>query len=175
MVHYRRNRIAGGSFFFTVTLYDRQSRILTEHIDLLRSAFRETQRGRPFVIDAIVILPEHLHTVWTLPPGDTDYSGRWRAIKSCFTRALRRTGQPAPRHTNGEYALWQRRFWEHTLRDEQDRDRHVDYLHYNPVKHGYVPAVADWPYSSFHRYVKQGLLPENWAGGGGVQDGVFGE
>jgi putative transposase len=175
MVHYRRNRIAGGSFFFTVTLHDRQSRTLTEHIDLLRSAFRETQCCRPFVIDAIVILPEHLHTVWTLPPGDTDYSGRWRAIKSRFTRALHKAGKPVPRHANGEHALWQRRFWEHTLRDEQDRDRHVDYIHYNPVKHGYVPAVADWPYSSFHRYVRQGLLSENWAGGGGVQDGVFGE
>jgi len=175
MVHYRRSRIAGGSFFFTVTLHDRQSRILTEHIDLLRSAFRETQRCRPFVIDAIVVLPEHLHTVWTLPHGDIDYSGRWRAIKSRFTRVLRKAGQPVPRHANGEHALWQRRFWEHTLRDEQDRDRHVDYIHYNPVKHGYVPAVADWPYSSFHRYVRQGLLSENWAWGGGFDEGSFGE
>ena len=175
MVHYRRNRVAGGSYFFTVTLHDRQSCVLTEHIDLLRTAVHATQCARPFVIDAIVILPEHLHTIWTLPPGDTDYSGRWRAIKSHFTRTLRKAGQPVSRHTNGEYALWQRRFWEHTLRDERDRQQHVDYIHYNPVKHGYVPAVADWPYSSFHRYVKQGLLPENWAGGGGVQDGVFGE
>ena len=175
MVHYRRNRIAGGSFFFTVTLHDRQSRILTDHIDLLRIAFHETQGCRPFAIDAIVILPEHLHTVWTLPAGDADYSGRWRAIKSRFTRALRKAGKQVPRHANGEYAVWQRRFWEHTLRDEPDRQQHVDYIHYNPIKHGYVPAVADWPYSSFHRYVKQGLLPENWAGGGGVQVGEFGE
>ena len=175
MVHYRRNRIAGGSYFFTVTLNDRQSRVLTNHIGLLRTAFRNTQYRRPFAIDAIVVLPEHLHTVWTLPTGDADYSGRWRSIKSRFTRALHTAGNPLPRHANGEYALWQRRFWEHALRDARDLRQHVDYLHYNPVRHGYVLTVADWPYSSFHRYVKQGLLPEDWAGGGEPEDGDFGE
>ena len=175
MVLYRRKRLAGGSYFFTVTLHDRQNRTLTDEIDLLRTAFRETQHHRPFVINAIVILPEHLHSVWTLPPDDADYSGRWRSIKSRFTRALRNKGRPLPRHANGEYALWQRRFWEHTLRNEQDLERHVNYIHYNPVKHGYVPTAAAWPYSSFHRYVKQGLLPEDWAGGIEVKAGEFGE
>ena len=175
MVHYRRNRIAGGRYFFTVTLHDRHSRTLTDHIDLLRMAFRDTQHRRPFVINAIVILPEHLHTIWALPAGDADYSGRWRAIKGRFTRALHKAGEPLPRRTNGDHALWQRRFWEHTLRDEQDLGRHVDYIHYNPVKHGHVASVADWPYSSFHRYVKQGLLPKNWAGDDIVQAGEFGE
>jgi len=175
VVHYRRNRTAGGSYFFTVTLHDRQSHTLTDHIDLLRVGFRETQRRWPFVIDAIVILPDHLHTVWTLPAGDADYSGRWRSIKGRFTRAVRESGKPLPHHANGGYALWQRRFWEHTLRDARDLERHVDYIHYNPVKHGYVPAAVDWPYSSLHRYVKQGLLPENWAGGGRIEDRSFGE
>ena len=174
MVRYRRNRISGGSYFFTVTLHDRQSHTLTDHIDLLRIGFRETQRRWPFVIDAIVILPDHLHTVWTLPAGDADYSNRWRLIKSRFTRAAGKSGRSVSRHTNGECALWQRRFWEHTILDARDLQRHVDYIHYNPVKHGYVPAVADWPYSSFHSYVNQGLLPENWAGGG-IQDDIFGE
>jgi len=175
MVRYRRKRIAGGSYFFTVTLGDRKSRFLTDHIDRLRTAFRATQRRRPFVIDAIVILPEHLHAIWTLPQGDADYSDRWRAIKCRFTGELRNNGQAIPRRTNGEYAVWQRRFWEHTLRDERDLKRHVEYIHYNPVKHGYVSAVADWPYSSFHRYVQQGLLPEDWAGDGGSDEGEFGE
>ena len=110
-----------------------------------------------------------------LPPGDADYSNRWRLIKSRFTRASGKSGQSVSRHANGECALWQRRFWEHTILDARDLQCHVDYIHYNPVKHGYVPAVADWPYSSFHRYVNQGLLSNNWAGNGGIQDGVFGE
>ena len=165
MVHYRRNRIAGGSFFFTVTLHDRQSRILTDHIDLLRIAFHETQGCRPFAIDAIVILPEHLHTVWTLLAGDADYSGRWRAIKSRFTRALRKAGKQVPRHANGEYAVWQRRFWEHLIRNEADFRAHMDYVHINPVKHGLVPRVRDWQYSTFHRLVRQGIYPRDWAGG----------
>ncbi|MDH3871834.1 MAG: transposase [Gammaproteobacteria bacterium] len=175
MVNYRRQRIAGGSFFFTVILHDRQSRTLTDHIDVLRAAFRYTQCRRPFIINAIVILPEHLHTVWTLPPDDADYSGRWRAIKSRFTRTLCQRGISIPRHASGEYTLWQRRFWEHTLRDADDRERHVDYIHYNPVKHGYVSSVADWPFSSFHRYVRRGLLPVDWAGNGEFDEGEFGE
>ncbi len=175
MVHYRRHRVAGGSFFFTVTLNDRQSCTLTDHIDLLRTAFHDTQRCRPFVIDCIVILPGHLHIIWTLPDSDADYSGRWRSIKSRFTRTLCQRGVTIPRHAGGEYALWQRRFWEHTLRDARDKERHVDYIHYNPVRHGYVSSVADWPYSSFHRYVRQGLLPVDWADDGESDEGGFGE
>lgn len=161
MVLYRRNRVAGGTYFFTVTLRDRSSDLLVRHVDLLREAFRLVHNIRPFTIDAIVILPEHCHALWTLPEGDTDYSGRWRAIKSHFTRHLRTAGVRLIRDNRGEYQLWQRRFWEHTIRDERDYRHHVDYIHYNPVKHGLVEQAADWPYSSIHRYVRLGLPTEN--------------
>jgi len=131
MVHYRRNRVAGGTYFFTVTLRDRSSDRLVRHVGLLRDAFRSVRAERPFTIDAIVILPDHLHAIWTLPAGDADYSGRWRAIKSRFTHGLRASGIPLSRDSRGEYRLWQRRFWEHTIRDDDDLNRHVDYIHYN--------------------------------------------
>ena len=163
MVHYRRNRVPGGTYFFTVTLADRRSRILVEHIGELRASFRAIRRARPFQIEAIVVLPDHLHTIWTLPENDADYSSRWRAIKSRFTRRLRTQGAPLQANSKGEYALWQRRYWEHTIRDEDDLQKHVDYIHYNPVKHGLVNRVTDWPYSSFHRYVRRGWLSQDWA------------
>jgi putative transposase len=173
MVNYRRNYVPGGTYFFTVTVQDRSSRILTDHIDLLREAFRDARHEQPFHIDAIVILPEHLHTIWTLPEDDYDYPGRWRAIKSAFTRALVKSGVAVTRKANGEYDLWQPRYWEHTIADEEDLWRHIDYIHNNPVKHGWVTAVADWPHSSFHRYVEQGILPPDW--GGNDETGEFGE
>ncbi len=173
MVNYRRNLVPGGTYFFTVTLRDRSSRLLARHIDSLRAAFREVKRKRPFYIDAIVILPEHLHIIWTLPEGDADYPGRWRAIKSAFTHAVAKSGVTVARNEKGEYALWQRRYWEHTIADEDDFRRHVDYIHFNPVKHGWVKQVTDWPYSSLHRYVKQGILPPDWAGY--EKEGKFGE
>ena len=163
MVRYRRNFVPGGTYFFTVTLADRRSTILVDHIAALREAFRTARRERPFAIDAIVILPEHLHVLMTLPQNDTDYSGRWRRIKSMFARLVARR-MPLERNRRGEYALWQRRFWEHTIRDESDFERHADYIHFNPVKHGHVGRVKDWPYSSFHRLVRLGLYPEDWAG-----------
>src|SRR6185437_446847 len=164
MVRYRRNFVAGGTFFFTATLWDRTSSALTDHIAALRAAMRETRRSQPFAIDAIVVLPEHLHIVMTLPDGDTDYPNRWRLIKRRFTDAILKSSAPVVRHRNGEVALWQRRFREHTIRDEKDFERHVDYIHFNPVKHGLVTRVSDWPHSSFHRYVREGLLPEDWGG-----------
>jgi putative transposase len=163
MVRYRRNFVPGGTFFFTVTLADRHSSALVDHVDALRAAFDAGRRERPFTIDAIVILPEHLHTIFTLPAGDADFSGRWRRIKGHFSNHMISVGA-AKRHPNGDYALWQRRFWEHTIRDENDFARHVDYIHFNPVKHGLVSRVRDWPYSSFHRYVREGLLTDDWAG-----------
>jgi putative transposase len=175
MVRYRRNFVPGGTYFFTVTLADRRSRALVEHIGALRAAFRTARRERPFTIDAIVILPEHLHTVMTLPPDDADFSGRWRRIKGLFTRALAAAGATFPDDRRGEYALWQRRFWEHTIRDDGDFARHVDYIHINPLKHGLVTRVMDWPYSSFHRYVRQGLLPHDWAGSAAIGETGFGE
>ncbi len=120
----------------------------------------------PFTIDAIVILPEHLHAVWTLPAGDNDFALRWRLIKTTFSRNLPHVERrSASRVAKGERGIWQRRYWEHLIRDEEDFARHVDYIHFNPVKHHRVKNVSDWPHSSFHRYVQDGILPMDWAGG----------
>ena len=149
---------------------------MTESIDALRTAFRETQRHHPFTIDAIVVLPDHLHTVWTLPEGDADFSTRWRLIKTSLSRKLA-GGESisSSRVGKGERGIWQRRYWEHTIRDEIDFSRHIDYVHINPVKHGLVKRVGDWPYSSFHRMVRDGIYPEDWAGDVSGLDGEFGE
>jgi putative transposase len=174
MTNYRRVRMAGGSYFFTVTLAERHRSLLTDHIDVLREAFRLVLKAHPFLIDAVVVLPDHLHAVWTLPAGDHDFSMRWRQIKSAFSRAMDK-GEPVSgsRSRKKERGIWQRRFWEHALRDDDDFARHVDYIHYNPVKHGYVEAVTEWPYSSFHQYVRRGIYPKGWAGAG-VSDLDFG-
>lgn len=171
MVQYRRNRVLGGTYFFTVTLRDRRATTLVDYIDDLRVAFRETRRKRPFVIDAMVVLPDHLHALWTLPEEDDDYAGRWRSIKSRFTRVLVKSDVALKRNAKGEYNLWQRRYWEHTVRNDADLARHVDYIHFNPVKHGWVKRVQDWPYSSFHRFVKRGICPPDWAGADMMKDG----
>ncbi|QOZ07767.1 transposase [Bradyrhizobium sp. CCBAU 51765] len=165
MTSYRRNFVPGGSFFFTVNLADRRQSLLTANIDLLRAAFREIRRRHPFTIDAIVILPEHLHTVWTMPDGDADFATRWRQIKSAFSCSLA-TSEPvsASRAARGERGIWQRRYWEHTIRNEEDYARHIDYVHINPVKHGLVKRVCDWGHSSFHRHVALGIYPTDWAG-----------
>ena len=176
MVNYCRNRLPGGTYFFTVTLRDRWSRPLVQHIDLLREAFRVVREQRSFDVDAIVILPDHLHAVWTLPEGDADYPGRWRAIKSRFSRPLLEQGVKLQRTARGDYALWQRCYWEHTIRGDDDRQRHVDYSHNNPVKHRLVRQVMDWPFSSFHRFVREGLLSPDWAGRAMANvQGEFGE
>jgi REP-associated tyrosine transposase len=164
MVAYRRNFVPGGTFFFTVVLADRRSSLLIDRVDSLRTAFRVTRKERPFSVDAIVVLPDHLHAMLTLPSDDSDFSGRWRRIKSLFTRQAVARGFAGARNAKGEYQLWQRRFWEHTIRHEADFERHADYIHYNPVKHGLVSQVVDWRYSSFHRYVRQGILPMDWGG-----------
>jgi putative transposase len=176
MTSYRRNFVAGGSFFFTVNLADRRLSLLTEHVDELRAAFRETRQRHPFTTDAIVVLPDHLHVVWTLPEADANFATRWRLIKSTFSRSIP-AGESISnsRLIKGERGIWQRRFWEHTIRDEDDFARHVDYIHINPVKHGLVTRVQDWPYSSFHRMVKLGVCPEDWAGDVSPKNGGFGE
>jgi putative transposase len=175
MVRYRRNFLPGGMFFITATLFDRRSHLLLDHVDALRAAIRLTRRRYPFGIDSIVVLPDHLHMLMTLPEGDSDFSIRLSFIKRHFTRVIISAGTPLPRHANGEAALWQRRFWEHTIRDEGDFERHVDYIHYNPVKHGLVRRVVDWPHSSFHRYVRLGILPQDWGGDASEDLGSFGE
>jgi putative transposase len=176
MTNYRRNVVPGGCYFFTVAIADRRLRLLTDHVEHLRSAFRDTRMRHPFVVDAIVILPDHLHAIWTLPEGDGDFASRWRLIKSAFSRGLPRGERvSASRVSKAERGIWQRRYWEHVIRDDADLARHVDYIHFNPVKHGLVPRVCDWPHSSFHRYVERGDLPPDW--GGDMRDiaGSFGE
>ncbi|MCA6105770.1 REP-associated tyrosine transposase [Bradyrhizobium cenepequi] len=176
MTDYRRNFIAGGSFFFTVNLAERRLRLLTEHIDELRDAFRQIRRVHPFTIEAMVVLPDHLHTIWTMPPGDADFATRWRLIKTGFSRRLPAGERVSEsRAAKGERGIWQRRYWEHTIRDESDFARHVDYIHINPVKHGLVTQVRDWPHSSFHRMVRLGVYPEDWAGDFSDIDDTFGE
>ncbi|CCE11988.1 conserved hypothetical protein [Bradyrhizobium sp. STM 3843] len=176
MTDYRRNFIPGGSFFFTVNLMDRKLALLTAHLEILRTAFRETRERHPFTIDAIVILPDHLHTIWTLPEGDDDYATRWRLIKSSFSRNIPGGERiSASRVAKGERGIWQRRYWEHTIRNETDFARHVDYIHINPVKHGLVTRVRDWMPSSFHQMVKSGAYPMDWAGDHLDDSGEFGE
>ena len=176
MTNYRRNFVPGGSFFFTVNLADRRQQLLTNHINALREAFRYATSRHPLTIDAVVILPEHLHAVWTLPDGDIDFPLRWRLVKTVFSRALPSDETVSTsRKSKGERGIWQRRYWEHTLRDENDYARHVDYIHFNPVKHGHVGCVRDWPYSSFHRMVREGILPEDWAGDCEDDGALFGE
>src|SRR2546421_3001088 len=176
MSRYRRAKIEGGIFFFTVALADRSSDLLIRHIDRIRQVYRSVQARLPFETNAVCILPDHIHAVWSLPSGDADYASRWRLIKSGFSRDLaparwRSTSKLVKR----EKGIWQRRFWEHTIRDDADFERHVDYIHFNPVKHGYVNRVSNWPYSTFHGYVKNGLLPMDWGGDLGDIPGRFGE
>lgn len=173
---YRRSFVPGGTFFFTVNLADRRSRRLIDSIDALRRAFRSVRALHPFTVDAIVIMPDHLHAIWTLPPGDADYSTRWRLIKAAFSHAIDPLEQRSKsRAAKGERGIWQRRFWEHTVRDGNDFARHCDYIHFNPVKHGYVQTAREWPYSSLHRFVKGGIYPPDWAGAADKIDKGFGE
>lgn len=168
MPDYRRWRLPGGSYFFTVNLANRRSNLLVERVEQLRRVVRRVRQKHPFALDAVVILPEHLHMIWTLPPGDSDFSIRWALIKAGFSRAIPK-GDPrhpevrsASRVRSGERGIWQRRFYEHLLRDDDDFAAHVDYIHYNPVKHGHAKRPADWPYSSIHRYIRQGIVPKDW-------------
>jgi putative transposase len=165
MPDYRRNRIPGGTFFFTVNLLDRRSDLLVTRIDALREAVRRVRARAPFHIDAWVVLPDHMHCLWTLPEGDADFPGRWRAIKIAFSKSLP-AGEPRSFVVlrRGERGIWQRRYWEHTIRDEQDFAAHLDYTHFNPVKHGLVRHPGDWPHSSFRRCVASGLYPTGWIG-----------
>jgi putative transposase len=162
MSRYRRPTVPGAAYFFTLATYRRQPLLTkSEVLAALRSAHRMVRTTRPFRVEAMVVLPDHLHAVWTLPLEDADYAIRWSLIKRHVSQAVRhllRTSQSASRHQRREIALWQRRFWEHQIRDETDYARHVDYIHYNPVKHGLVSEVAEWTYSTFHRFVRIGRL-----------------
>ncbi|NJN20718.1 MAG: transposase [Leptolyngbya sp. RL_3_1] len=168
-MHYRRAKTPGATYFFTVVTYNRQHLFKhPETIQLLRQSFHTVKQQHSFDIEAIVVLPDHLHCLWTLPAGDANFSTRWRLIKSHFTRhcpgQYKRARSLSRRHKQ-EQAVWQRRFWEHQIRDEADFVRHADYIHYNPVSHGLVNAPAEWPYSSFHCFVKQGFYSHDWGKG----------
>lgn len=165
MSNYRRNKHAGATYFFTLCLNDRKSSLLTQHIQELRVAFKKTKLKKPFTTEAMVVLPDHLHALWTLPEDDADYTNRIRLFKSHFTRQL----PNELKHTNNinrqkhnQTGIWQLRYWEHTIKNEQDFINHLNYIHYNPVKHGYVEYVKDWQYSTFHKYVNSGIYNENW-------------
>ena len=166
MPDYRRAWHPGGTYFFTVNLLQRQGNdLLTRHIELLRAVVKSVRQRHPFTIHGWAVLPEHLHCVIELPPDDANYATRWRLIKMEFSKALPRTERlSAVRTRRGERGIWQRRYWEHLIRDERDYRAHMDYVHINPVKHGLVECVADWPYSTFHRMVEEGIYPGNWAG-----------
>jgi putative transposase len=175
MPNYRRWFAPGGCWFFTVTLLDRRASHLTDHIDALREATAWTKRRLPFRIDAFVVLPDHLHAIWTLPENDADFSTRWRLIKTRFAQAIPRTEKlNETQLRRSERGIWQRRFWEHYVRDEDDFARCVEYCAINPVKHGLVQRVADWPHSTFHRDVRRGIFSEDW-GSEVTITGDFGE
>ncbi|MEA3278965.1 MAG: transposase [Pseudomonadota bacterium] len=165
-MRYRRAFTPGGSFFFTVVTEQRRPIFGdTAIVDLLRDALRSVKESRPFDMDAMVVLPDHLHCIWTLPNGDADFATRWRLVKTWFTKHCNselRTRPDPSRSRRSEQAIWQHRYWEHLLRDERDFEGHVDYIHFNPVKHGYVARPRDWPHSSFHAFVAKGILPEDW-------------
>jgi putative transposase len=170
MSDYHRYRVPGGTYFFTINLLDRRLDLLTRNINALRKAVLLTRRERPFHIDAWVVLPEHMHCIITLPPGDSDFSNRIKAIKIRFVRALAPDEwRSSVRVAKGERGIWQRRFWEHVIRDDDDYALHFDYVHFNPFKHGYVSSVAQWTHSTFLHWVKAGVYPLDW-GGAGVDD-----
>ena len=171
MTEYRRARVAGASYFFTVNLAERHGApLLVQHVQALREVTQAVRLKHPFEIIAAVVLPDHLHAIWRLPEGDADYAKRWSLIKSSFSRRLPSTERiSASRATRRERGIWQRRYWEHLLRDDEDLRRHVEYIHYNHVKHGHVASPVEWPHSSFHRYVRQSVYPSDWDADAAVQ------
>jgi putative transposase len=162
-MQYRRAREKGGTYFFTVNLADRRSSLLVDKVDLLRNVINRVMARHPFTIDAMVVLPEHLHSLWTLPSEDEDFSTRWMLIKQSFSRqVVKKEPCPASRTKKGERGIWQRRFWEYCIRNDRDYSRHVEYIHYNPVKHGYVQRASDWQFSSINRYIASGIVEQDW-------------
>jgi putative transposase len=161
MPEYRRNRVPGGPYFFTANLANRRSDLLVREIETLRAAIRAVRLAAPFHIDAWVILPDHMHCIWTLPEDDADFSGRWWDIKVRFSKALPIVESMRPARDGR--GIWQKRFWEHTIRDDRDYRAHMDYVHFNPVKHGLVAHPAEWPYSTFNKCVELGLYDAAWS------------
>ncbi len=174
MPNFRRRFLPGGCWFFTVCLQDRGSTLLVDELAVLRRAFGDTRHSLPFRIDAVVVLPDHLHTIWTLPPDDGNFAARWRSLKGRFSREIPPgEWRSQSQIDRGERGIWQRRYWEHRIRDADDFARYVEYCYIDPVRHGLVRRAGDWPHSSFHRDVRAGLLPADWAGE--MAEGRFGE
>jgi putative transposase len=163
-----RTKIPGGIYFFTVVTFDRMNFLTTQLArSTLRTAWKEVQARHPFDVEAICLLPDHLHCIWQMPEEDDNFSLRWQAIKSISTKSYLAAGgidgwRNASRTRTGEAAIWQRRYWEHLICSEQDYTRHFDYIHYNPVKHGYVHRPHDWKWSSFHRCFRKGFYSYDW-------------
>ena len=171
MPNYRRLYYPGGMYFFTINLQDRSKTLLIDHIDFLREAITESRNNLKYHIAAMVVLPEHLHLIMALPPGGLDFSNRIRLLKSGFSRRLPAHDPVSQSHlSKGERGIWQRRFWEHLIRDEEDLENHINYIHFNPVKHGYVTKPTDWPYSSIHRFIEKGWRPSDWGNQGFESD-----
>jgi putative transposase len=168
MSEYRRAYVPGGTYFFTVVTFKRDQILTTELArSCLHTAWEHVQRYHPFRAEAVCLLPDHLHCIWTLPANDVDFSRRWRIMKGIFSKQyLVAGGREAIRNSSrkrkGEAALWQRRFWEHWIQDEEDFQKHFDYIHFNPVRHGHVNEPVKWPWSSFHRHVSLGRYDLNW-------------
>ena len=177
-MRYHRAKTPGATYFFTLVTYQRRPFLCDpEQIDLLHSAFRTVKRKHPFSIDALVLLPDHLHCLWTLPPDDCDYSTRWMLIKAYFTRRCSpavKSKRSTALHRKRLQPVWQQRFWEHQIRDDRDLEQHCDYIHYNPVKHSLANRVVDWSWSSFHHFVRDGSYPSDWAGCKDLIKGVGG-
>lgn len=165
MPSYRRAWVPGGTWFFTLTLQQRRDNdLLVREIELLRRCVAIERSRRPFSVLAWVVLPEHMHWLWRLPSDDCDFATRWRRIRTDFSRGIARHEFLTPeRLRRGERGIWQRRYWEHLIRDDDDLRRHVDYIHANPVKHGHASRAADWRHSSFHAWVARGAYPADWA------------
>ena len=181
MPYYRRANTPGASYFFTVVAYRRQPILCDAPIrTALRDAIHEVRTRRPFTIDAWALLPDHLHCLWTLPPGDADFATRWSLIKrrvsvACGQQYRRESWLTASKKKHRESTLWQRRYWEHQIRNDDDFVRHVDYIHYNPVKHSHSGTPQEWPYSTVHRYIEAGIIPADWGANAPSIDGEFGE
>jgi putative transposase len=175
-MQYRRSGTAGGSYFFTVSLAERNSDVLVRNIDVLRAVLGHVKNAHPFAVVAMVVLPEHLHAIWRLPPGDANYPMRWSLIKAGFSRRLNK-GESigASRKVRRERGIWQRRYWEHQIRDETDLAHHVDYIHYNPVKHGFVTRPVDWPHSTLHGYIDRKMVSKDWGVGMTSEANGYGE
>ncbi len=175
-MRYRRANVEGGTYFFTVNLANRNSDLLTHQIEDLRAVIARVKKTHPFKILAMVVLPDHLHAVWRLPPGDVGFPLRWSLIKSGFSRCQKKGEEAgASRKAKRERGIWQRRYWEHQIRDEHDLTSHVDYIHFNPVKHGWAKKAVDWPYSTLHGYIERGMVPKNWGCSMDEVEGGFGE